>query len=106
MPGYLVDIYMYVHIYIYIVSVCPLVMSDFVTPWIVACQALLYMEFSRQEYWSRLPFPSPRDLPNPGIKPGSLALLADSFPLYHLGNRNETSGFERGCIGNGTPAQS
>ena len=46
------------------------------------------------------------DLPNPGIKPGSLALLADSFPLYHLGNRNETSGFERGCIGHGTPAQS
>jgi len=40
------------------------------------------MEFSRQGYWSRLPFPSPRDLPNPGIKPGSLALLADSLPLY------------------------
>ena len=38
------------------------------------------MEFSRQEYWSRLPFPSPEDLPHPGIKPGSLALQADSLP--------------------------
>ena len=38
------------------------------------------MEFSRQEYWSRLPFLSPGDLPNPGIEPGSLALQADSLP--------------------------
>jgi len=38
------------------------------------------MEFSRQEYWSGLPFPSPGDLPNPGIKPGSSALQVDSFP--------------------------
>ena len=38
------------------------------------------MEFSRQEYWSRLPFPSPGDRPDPGIKPGSLALQADSLP--------------------------
>jgi len=37
------------------------------------------MEFSRQEYWSGLPFPSPGDLPNPGIKPGSPALQADSL---------------------------
>ena len=37
------------------------------------------MEFSRQEYWRRLPFPSPGDLPNPGIKPGFPALLADSL---------------------------
>ena len=43
----------------------------FVTLWIVACQDLLSMEFSRQEYWSGLPFPSPGDLPNPGIKPVS-----------------------------------
>ena len=41
----------------------------FATPWMVARQAPLSMEFSRQEYWSRLPFPSPGDLPNPGIKP-------------------------------------
>ena len=38
------------------------------------------MEFSRQEYWSGLPFPSPGDLPNPGIEPGSPALQADSLP--------------------------
>ena len=38
------------------------------------------MEFSRQEYWSGLPFPSPGDLPDPGIEPGSLALRADSLP--------------------------
>ena len=38
------------------------------------------MEFSRQEYWSGLPFPSPRDLPNPGIEPGSPALQADALP--------------------------
>ena len=43
----------------------------FVTPWTVAHQAPLPMEFSRQEYWSGLPLPSPGDLPNPGIEPGS-----------------------------------
>ena len=52
----------------------------FVTPWTVAHQALLSMEFSRQEYWSGLPFLSPGDLPNPGIEPGSLALQADALP--------------------------
>ena len=41
----------------------------FVTLWTVACQALLSTEFSRQEYWSGLPFPSPGDLPDPGIQP-------------------------------------
>ena len=44
----------------------------FATPCTLACQAPLSMEFSRQEYWSELPFPSPRDLPNPGIEPVSL----------------------------------
>ena len=44
--------------------------STLVTPWTVACQAPLSMGFSRQEYWSGLPFPSLGDLPNPGIKPG------------------------------------
>ena len=48
------------------------VMSDCVTPWTVACQAPLSMGFSRQEDWSGLPFPSPGDLPHPGIKPASL----------------------------------
>ena len=46
----------------------------FMTPWTVAYQAPLSIGFSRQEYWSGLPFPSPRDLPNLGIEPGSLAL--------------------------------
>ena len=50
-----------------------------VTPWTEACQAPLSMGFSRQEYWSELPFPSPGDLPDPGIKPGSLELQADSL---------------------------
>ena len=50
------------------------------TPRTVACQALLSKEFSRQEYWSGLPFPSPGDLPNPGIKPRSSALHEDSLP--------------------------
>ena len=52
----------------------------FVTPWTVAYQAPQSMEFSRQEYWSGLPFPSPGDLPNPGIKLGSPALQADALP--------------------------
>ena len=51
----------------------------FATPWTVAYQASLSMEFSRQEYWSGFPFPSPWDLPNPGIKPGSPALEADAL---------------------------
>ena len=52
----------------------------FVTPWTVAYQVLLSMGFSRQQCWSGLPFPSPRDLPNPEIKPGSPALWADALP--------------------------
>ena len=52
----------------------------FATPWTIACQALLFMEFSRQEYWSGLPFPSPEDLPDPVIEPRSLASQADSLP--------------------------
>ena len=52
----------------------------FAAPWIVACQAPLSTGFSRQEYWSRVPFPSPRNLSYPGIKPGSPALQADSLP--------------------------
>ena len=48
--------------------------------WTEAHEAPLSMGFSRQEYWSGWPFPSPRDLPNPRIKPGSSALRADSLP--------------------------
>ena len=52
----------------------------FATPWTVAHQAPLSMEFSRQEYWSGLPFPSPGDLPDMGIEPGSPTLQADALP--------------------------
>ena len=52
----------------------------FATPWTVAHQAPLSMRFSRQGYWSGLPFPSPGDLPDLGIEPGSPALQADSLP--------------------------
>ena len=58
----------------------------FVTPWTIAVQAPLSMGFSRQEYWSGLPFPSPGDLPNPGIVPVSPvvpALQADYLLLSH-----------------------
>ena len=52
----------------------------FATPWTVAYQAPQSMEFSRQESWSGLAFPSPGDLPNPGIEPGSPTLQADALP--------------------------
>ena len=48
------------------------------------------MKFSRQEYWSGLPFPSPGDLPVPGIEPGSLALQADSYHVSHQGSSLKT----------------
>ena len=51
----------------------------FATPWTVAYQAPRSMEFSRQEYWSGLPFASPGDLPKPGIEPGSPAFQADAL---------------------------
>ena len=52
----------------------------FAAPWNVARQAPVSVGFSRQEYWSGLPFPSPEDLPDPGIEPESPALQADSLP--------------------------
>ena len=64
----------------------------FVTLWTVAHHAPLSMGFSRQEYWSRLPFPFSGDLPNPGIKPMSPvapALQVDSSPLRHQGTCNQ-----------------
>ena len=51
----------------------------FATPWTVAHQAPLSMGFSKQEYWSGLPFPSPGDLPNPGIEPTSPTLQGDAL---------------------------
>ena len=62
------------------------VVSDSATPWTIAHQAPLSMGFSRQEYWSGLPFPPPGDLPHPGIKPmspASPAFQVDSLPLSH-----------------------
>ena len=56
--------------------------------WTVAQQAPLSTGFSRQEYWSGLPFPSPGDLPNPGVEPGSPALQADSLPSEPPGMPN------------------
>ena len=51
----------------------------FATPWTIAYQTPPSMGFSRQEYWSGLPFPPPGDLPNPGIEPRSLALQVDAL---------------------------
>ena len=56
----------------------------FATLWPVAHQAPPDMGSSRQECWSGLPFPSPRDLPNPGIEPGSLTLQTDSLPSEQI----------------------
>ena len=63
---------------------------SFVTPWTVSFQVPLSNGFSQQEYWSGLLFPSPGDLPDPGIKPVSPALQADSLPLRPLGRLKET----------------
>ena len=63
----------------------------FVTPWTVAYQAPLSMGFSRQQYWSRLPFPSPGDLPDPGIEPGSPALQTDALTSEPPGNIKHSS---------------
>ena len=59
-----------------VTKLCPTLAS----PWTVACQAPLSMGFSRQEYWSGLPFPSSGNLPDPGIEPMSPALQADCLP--------------------------
>ena len=56
---------------------------DFATPWTAAYQAPLSMGFSRQVYWSGLPYPPPGDLPDPGIELGSPALQANSLSLSH-----------------------
>ena len=68
------------YIYTHIVKVKSLSrVRLFATPWTVAYQAFPSMGFSRQEYWSGLPFPSPGDLPDPGIGPGSPALEAGAL---------------------------
>ena len=67
----------------------------FATPWTVAYQAPQSTEFSGQDYWSGLPFPSPGDLPNPGIKPKSPALQADSLLTGLQGKPKETRDLQR-----------
>ena len=62
--------------------------SDSVTPWTVACQAPVPIEFSRPEYWSGWPFPSPGYLPNQGIEPGYPELQADSLPSEPSGSHS------------------
>ena len=60
----------------------------FATLWTVDYQAPPSMEFSRQEYWTGLPFPSPGDLPDPGIKPGSPSLEADALTFEPPGRNS------------------
>ena len=68
------------------------------TPWTVTRQAPQSMRFSRQEYWSGLPFLSPEDLPDPRIEPGSPALQADSSePPRDHGGRGTQSYWENSC---------
>ena len=76
----------------------------FVIPWTVAYQAPSSMGFSRQEYWSGLPFPSPGDLPNPGIEPRSPAFQADALtseppgrPLIKKAEHQRIDAFELWC---------
>ena len=80
--------YIYIYIYIYrerervclVAQACPTLCN----PWTVAYEAPLSMEFSRQEFWSGFPCPPPGNLPNPGIKPRSPSLQADSLPSEPL----------------------
>ena len=89
--------------------VCVLVLSParlFVTLWDVAHYAPLSMGFSREEYRSELPFPSPGDLPDPGIEPRSPALQADSLPSELPGKRITTSMSGQGWGAHGTCSSS
>ena len=63
----------------FVCVICSVVSDSFVTPQTVALQTPLFMGFPRQEYGNGLAFPSPGDLPNPGIEPGSPALQAVSL---------------------------
>ena len=63
-----------------------------VTPRTIACQAPLSIKFSRQKCWIGLPFPTPRDLPDPGIELISPALAVDSSPMCHLGRPHHKKG--------------
>ena len=82
MPVFVIYLCIHLHTYVYVCVHAKLLsrVQLFVTPWTVTHQAPLSKGFSRQEYWSGLPCPSPGDLPNPGVKPVSLALQVDSSP--------------------------
>ena len=72
-------------------------MSDSATAWTVARQTALSMEFSRQEYWSGLPFPPPGDLPNVGIKPTSPTLAGGLFTSASPGKPNLSKYYQPKC---------
>ena len=77
------------------------VASNSVTAWTVAHQAPLSLEFSKQEYWSGLPFSTPGDLPHPGIETSFVSLLqwqVDSLPLHHLGSPPPSSPLWTFCL--------
>ena len=70
----------------------------FATPWTVAYQASPSIGFSRQEYWSGLPFPSPTDLPDPGIEPRSSVLRADALPSEPPGKPHPSTNQAQPCL--------
>ena len=70
------------------VYVCSVMSNSFATPWTVDHQASLSMGFPRQEYWSRVPFPTPGDLPGPGIDPTSLMSPTDQL-IFHPSHVNK-----------------
>ena len=80
---------------------CVICVWLFETPWTVAHQAPLSVGFSRQEYWSGLPCPSPGDFLNPGIEPGSPAWQADSLPLNHQGRPSVSETHRISFLGDG-----
>ena len=72
--------------------------STLATPWTVSHQVPLSMGFSRQDYWNGLRLPSPGDLPNPGIKPWSPALQANSLPTEISGKPNNRATYRVFCF--------
>ena len=71
--------------------VCAQSCPNLCKPWTLACQALLFKEFSRQEYWSGLPFPTPGDLPDPGIESVSLVFPALTGMILHRENPKDST---------------
>ena len=80
---------------------CSIVSDSFATPWTIACQSPPSMRFSRQEYWSGLPFPPPRIFPTQGSNLHLLHWQADSLPLSHKGSpilRISSAQFSRSAV--------